>query len=199
MGRRTKGTESSSWPTPRANKIGGEASPGFSPTLEQVVKKWPTPHSSCYTGIGSHGTGGDNLQTVVKGSLNSDWVECLMNFPVGWTDVNCDTPQDWPGWPAPLGAGMIRTPQAHNGAQGPKSKEFYDKCLRTNESSITLVDQIRHETAGQYPYEPPRVVTGQKNRAKRLKCLGNGCVPIHAFPIFAAIVEIERSETIERA
>lgn len=31
------------WPTPRANKIGGYASPNFSPTLEQVVMKFPTP------------------------------------------------------------------------------------------------------------------------------------------------------------
>src|SRR5690606_15679461 len=38
---RTGGTESSLWPTPRANKIGGYSSPGFSPTLEQTVRMWP--------------------------------------------------------------------------------------------------------------------------------------------------------------
>lgn len=36
-------------------------------------------------------------------------------------------------------------PQAGNGAQGPKSKEFYERCLVTNESCITLTDQARHE------------------------------------------------------
>ena len=88
--------------------------------------------------------------------------------------------------------GMIRTPQAKNGAQVPKSKEFYERCLQTNESSITLTDQCKHSITGQYDYEPPRVTKGQKNRAKRLKCLGNAVVPQQIYPIFAAIAEIER-------
>lgn len=145
-----------------------------------------------------------------------------------------------------------RTPQSHNGAQGPKSKMFYEKCLKTGQSAITLVDQVKNwpipaardskgsnsakhlstghhinqlankvklnKTEGQlnadwvellmglpigwtdinvakedieswqgwpaainveqYAYEPPRVIVGQKNRAKRLKALGNGCVPL---------------------
>lgn len=32
------------WPTPRANKIGGYSSPGYSPTLEQAVN-WATPNT----------------------------------------------------------------------------------------------------------------------------------------------------------
>lgn len=39
---------------------------------------------------------------------------------------------------------MWRTPQAHNALQGPKSLEFYEQCQRTNQSSITLTDQVRH-------------------------------------------------------
>lgn len=222
---------------------------------------------------------------------------------------------------------LWRTPQHHNGNQGPKSKEFYDECIRTGKSQITLVDQVKHESklwptpdcsdrrsakskqqglsnkvkevqnwptskarmgedcpserrrntpplassvkmyptptssdvakwsyntnhqsgrclealartgklnehkgqlnadwvellmglpigwtdidkgndelepwqgwpgplnAGQYPYEPLRVVEGQKHRAKRLKALGNGCVPQQIYPIFKAIMDIER-------
>lgn len=37
-----------------------------------------------------------------------------------------------------------RTPQSHNGAQGPKSKMFYEKCLKTGQSAITLVDQVKN-------------------------------------------------------
>ena len=158
-----------------------------------------------------------------------------------------------------------RTPQSHNGAQGPKSKMFYEKCLKTGQSAITLVDQVKnwptpaardskgsnsakHLSTGhhinqlankvklnkpegqlnadwvellmgipigwtdidvanedieswtgwpaainveQYAYEPPRVIVGQKNRAKRLKALGNGCVPQQVYLVFAAIVEVE--------
>lgn len=43
----------------------------------------------------------------------------------------------------------------------------------------------------QYAYEPPRVIVGQKNRAKRLKALGNGCVPQQVYLVFAAIMEVE--------
>jgi len=39
---------------------------------------------------------------------------------------------------------MWATPTAANGSQGPKSKEHYEKCLKTGESMITLVDQARH-------------------------------------------------------
>ena len=158
-----------------------------------------------------------------------------------------------------------RTPQSHNGAQGPKSKMFYEKCLKTGQSAITLVDQVKNwptpaardskgsnsakhlstghhinqlankvklnKTEGQlnddwvdllmglpigwtdinvakedieswqgwpaainveqYAYEPPRIIVGQKNRAKRLKALGNGCVPQQVYLVLAAIVEVE--------
>ena len=81
------------------------------------------------------------------GKLNPEWVEILMGFPLGWTDLDCDEPEPWPGWPALMGE-------------------------------------------SQYPYEPPRTVTGCPNRAKRLKCLGNAVVQHQARPIFEAIVQI---------
>lgn len=39
---------------------------------------------------------------------------------------------------------LWRTPAAWNASQGPKSKEFYEQCLQTGESMITLTDQVRH-------------------------------------------------------
>lgn len=155
---------------------------------------------------------------------------------------------------------LWRTPQAHNGAQGPKSKEFYEECLRTGKSSITLTDQVRHapdikmwatprvggsqgsSPAGilhgdlpaqvggqlnadweeclmnfpvgwtdvdvandelftlpqpapygmaQYDFEPPRVMKGQKNRAARVKAIGNAVSPTQIAPIFKTIADIE--------
>lgn len=43
----------------------------------------------------------------------------------------------------------------------------------------------------QYPYEHPRTVVGMKNRAKRLKALGNSVVPQQAEPIFRTIAFID--------
>jgi hypothetical protein len=54
---------------------------------EYYMKMLPTPHANCGNGIGEHGTGGQNLQTAAGGQLNPTWVEWLMGFPVGWTDI----------------------------------------------------------------------------------------------------------------
>jgi DNA (cytosine-5)-methyltransferase 1 len=90
---------------------------------------------------------------MVGGQLNPDWVECLMGFPIGWTDIECDNPIPWPGNPAFMGQ-------------------------------------------PQYDYEPPRVATGIKNRAKRLKALGNAVYTLQPLPIFKAIAEIEYGRVI---
>ncbi len=116
--------------------------------LPNAVKFWPTPREFMYKdSVVDRGKG--NIGEKVGGQLNPDWVEQLMNFPEGWTDVDCDEPKPWQGWPALLGQ-------------------------------------------EQYPYEFPRTTTGCKNRAKRLKALGNAVVPAQAYPFFKAIAEIER-------
>ena len=67
-------------------------------------KQWPTPKSSIsgpdYDRMNRKESGGDDLVTAVArssriwpttlagGSLNPQWVEWLMGFPIGWTD--CD-------------------------------------------------------------------------------------------------------------
>ena len=85
------------WPTPRANKIGGESSPGFSPTLEQTVKMWPTPTTNDANNATLPPAAEDwdiipgalmrEGYTKEDGQLNPEWVEVLMNFPIGWTEV----------------------------------------------------------------------------------------------------------------
>lgn len=85
----------------------------------------------------------------VKGQLNPDWVEELMGYPRGWTDLDRDEPGIWMGWPARPGE-------------------------------------------PQYPYEHPRTVVGMKDRAKRLKALGNAVVPQQAEPIFRAVQIIDK-------
>jgi hypothetical protein len=59
-----------------------------SPNLGTVAH-WATPTKSDGTGgPGNSGRqGGENLRTQVGGSLNPTWVEWLMGFPLGWTDL----------------------------------------------------------------------------------------------------------------
>ena len=59
------------------------------PCLESYVKMFPTP-TVCgnYNHKGASKTSGDGLATVVGGKLNPTWVEWLMSFPLGWTDLD---------------------------------------------------------------------------------------------------------------
>lgn len=198
LARRTKEKECSSWRTPDANL--GARGPKQAEMYEECKKtnkhalnlldqvkhecNWPTPTAN----EDAAGTANGKMQKMLgnneqirnsgQGTLNADWVEILMGLPIGWTDIDCEEPQPWPGWPAPMNAGMWRTPMAGNPTKNGRNEP-------------NLPEQAKIEESGQYPYEPPRVVVGQKNRAKRLKALGNGCVPQQVYFVFAAIVEVE--------
>jgi hypothetical protein len=87
--RLTDATGFGSWPTPTADDADNVTrKSGQYQSLTRTVKMWPTPHSSMSTGVGTQGRdGGQNLQTAIGGSLNPTWVEWLMGFPLGWTDL----------------------------------------------------------------------------------------------------------------
>jgi hypothetical protein len=53
-------------------------------------RQWPTPtKSDGEGGPGSSGRdGGENLRTAAGGALNPEFVEWLMGFPLGWTEVD---------------------------------------------------------------------------------------------------------------
>ena len=118
----TRGTASGSWPTPvksdhlandsetleaweeRAKRC-KEQGVNLQFALRHAVQKWPTPTSrdwkdgsakSCKNVpanslLGREVHARENYQT--SGSLNPTWVEWLMGFPAGWTDLsNSGTP-----------------------------------------------------------------------------------------------------------
>nr|WP_237763386.1 hypothetical protein [Thiobacillus denitrificans] len=77
------------WPTPKANDA--EKRGSFDVTnprngLPAAVKLWATPTAST-GGPEPEGTTGRKLTTQVGGQLNPMWVEWLMGWPLGWTDL----------------------------------------------------------------------------------------------------------------
>ena len=57
---------------------------------------WPTPLSRDYKGASGRSLKGEymDLPMAVNGSLNPSWVEVLMGFPQGWTDIDGQHHQD---------------------------------------------------------------------------------------------------------
>lgn len=105
--RHTRGRESSSLPTPTASSYGSCRGGGsgrvgkWRMSLQAMAKqnKWPTPRASDGTKnirspagaakeVARKGITGVDLSSAVGGGpLNPTWVEWLMGFPIGWTDL----------------------------------------------------------------------------------------------------------------
>lgn len=96
------------WPTPTVtgNTNAKGASKDSGDGLATAVRRWPTPTRN--DGRGGLATVGDLMQAMWAGDnpsrpahtagqegLNPAWVEALMGFPVGWTEVpdGLDSPQ----------------------------------------------------------------------------------------------------------
>ena len=100
---RTCETESGSWPTPTV--CGNYNRKGLSKTsgdgLATAVSKWPTPtaHNAKETNAPSeYSRNTPTLAAQVGGTLNPTWVEWLMGWPLGWTDLKplgMDRFQQW--------------------------------------------------------------------------------------------------------
>lgn len=85
-----KAVERGIWPTPSASD--GMGGPGCSgrdggANLRTAVQSFPTPAARDYRSPNKNGNMADQLPNVVGGSLNADWVELLMGFSRGWTDL----------------------------------------------------------------------------------------------------------------
>lgn len=90
------------WPTPQARdcntyakcKRGANSPGGTSLTVAAADSMWPAPasrdhrhlHAKSYEERGG-GKKGEQLPDAVGGSLNPPWVEWLMGWPIGWTDL----------------------------------------------------------------------------------------------------------------
>ena len=104
LGRQVKNR--SLWRTPQARDGDHRGSQNGAERLEQghsmglneqavAPETWPTPTQSDATGGPGHAessTGAPNLRTKAGGSLNPEFVEWLMGFPLGWTEAPIPTP-----------------------------------------------------------------------------------------------------------
>jgi hypothetical protein len=84
------------WPTPTVHGNTNKPVPGTKAGLGlgTAVKLWPTPAHRDYrypnaTPYSERGGGskGEQLPNADGGALNPTWVEWLMGFPLGWTDL----------------------------------------------------------------------------------------------------------------
>lgn len=85
--------------------------------IQTAVSLWPTP--TVGTSGGGKLCGGTGHLNMLRdalgyeearklsagngGSLNPQWVEILMGFPIGWTSIDDAVIGQWPGWPALMG------------------------------------------------------------------------------------------------
>ena len=96
--RLTDATESGSWPTPGATEaksdtlnINNRLKRGKQVMLCHAVRMWPTPtvqDSANNGGASQYERNSLPLNAVVGGSLSPNWVEALMGFPFGYTDLS---------------------------------------------------------------------------------------------------------------
>lgn len=102
------------WPTPQTSEaksdtlnLANRQQKGKQIMLCHAVRMWPTPKARDWkdgTCKGPDGWTGDLGKAVepnaAGGSLNPQWVEWLMNWPVGWTDLQNDCTHESEYWKA---------------------------------------------------------------------------------------------------
>lgn len=126
------------WSTPAANDAKNATFPPAAINWDSLPgdilrqSMWPTPRGG-EQGVGLCGGTGHYEMLKAKltaeevrqmsagngGQLNPSWVEQLMGFPVGWTDLDCDEPEATP-FPAPLGCDQYpwEQPRVATGIKG---------------------------------------------------------------------------------
>jgi hypothetical protein len=136
----------------------------------------------------------DNQKT---GQLNPDWVEWLMGWLIGWSDLEPLKELLWLD-PAvdPADIESDRTWQTY--APGTHSRGMYPlkknvnalfNGERTTVQVLTVDEVMMEELKKPSTGTIPRITTIKKNRINRLKAIGNGQVPLCAATAFKLLME----------
>lgn len=183
------------WPTPTGTERSGiNPNTGKGEGLSKTVK-WLTPKSPSGGGQQERVTAGGGLRKLEyqisqsigqnTGSLNPDWVEWLMLWPIGWSSLEPMTELVWLSPridPADMEeAVLLPAPTSKDNQHCPSMMSRGVGCRN-----------LREKREGINTGPIPRVATGIKDRVNRLKALGNGQVPLcaaTAFRILAGGIE----------
>lgn len=101
------------WPTPTVN--GNNNQPGMSAKagwgLRSAVNRWRTPNTVDSKGETRKDVKAGQVQLThqVGGALNPTWVEWLMGWPLGWTDLKPSATGKCPSAPLPHGECLLVT------------------------------------------------------------------------------------------
>ena len=83
------------WTTPQSRLV-FQLSHSMPTTLDTEYFLWPTPQARDWKegyNPRPHGHGQANIPQILGGSPNPNWLEWLMGFPIGWTDLgHSETP-----------------------------------------------------------------------------------------------------------
>tara|TARA_R110002110_G_scaffold397727_1_gene613057 strand:- start:117 stop:884 length:768 start_codon:yes stop_codon:yes gene_type:complete len=195
------------WMLTHAAKSGCSTRKEYKDGGTKTQQKWTTP---CADDTGArkkkYVQGGTALSMQAKGQLNPPWVEWLMGWPIGWTDLKpLATPQAR-DWKEPSMVQNWRSPTAHDWKNTKCSTQIYvsdqveDRSEGAKPSQSGQLNPPWVEWLMGWPLfwtsleplamdwrdwqtdpadsgEVPRVATGVKHRVERLKAIGNGQVP----------------------
>lgn len=111
--------EGKAWATPTENGnnnqvwMSEKSGDGLGTQVKAIQQNWPTPTAINDTGgaamckwggAGARASMHAHLPSKeINGSLNPNWVEILMCWPIGWTDPVNPCPGIWLGWPMGMG------------------------------------------------------------------------------------------------
>ncbi|WP_336774241.1 DNA cytosine methyltransferase [Paenibacillus sp. MMO-58] len=105
-------------------------------------------------------------------------------------------PQRTEEWPSSSSEDVPDSPSFRQQRQRELIQSFDTKTDRIWEASESLDVRVRNQWSAEP--EVGRVANGVPNRVDRLKSLGNAVVPQQIYPIFAAIMEIEKAKEAQK-
>ena len=179
------------WPTPRAGNPGSRPNKKGGKILAEEVKKsvFPTP-TVCgnYNRKGISSKSGDGLETAVR-----LWATPTAN------DAKNSLTESQAGR-GTLTAHLVETGDAVGGQLNADWVEilmgYPQGWTDTEKETLVFADLPLAWLDGSWEADIPRIITGQKNRVKRLKGLGNSVVPLIPMMIWLLIKEFILSHEV---